>query len=788
MSENLGSLAKIFFENMKGCGSGIADDEIFCFENALAQFCESGQKEDAFNVYFCYCEIFKVFGEGYDNTKKLLEILSDYENNAGMLLDKHRDHYSHSAYVFALGLAIYANCLSFKRAFDSYYSKFESKERIFLSLWGACALFHDIGYPFEITHEEVKNYINGICTDIIQNHPYVSFENLEGFISFSEEESKFLNDLFNTPKLYSNMNELFSFGVNKKFSYDFDSVLKYLESQKDAKIFKDHAYFSAVLLFKQLLSTKTRQLPVEFMDVIVSILLHNSMNKFNMDKFSAPISMAKFPLAYLLILCDELQDWDRKAYGKKTKMDPLAWSVEFQLSDNAIYANYIFDSFYIRTPIKEVKPKKNERAEKLQNHKFEEDINKLLVDGITLHASCEEREKEKHTYVYASDCNFVNLCDFAKSIHANYLDKCDALNIDHVNKAFGQLSLEDKLSNIEQAKSYSKKLELVNCFFSDKELDYPVVYSFVERKDRNDELELLAREEHVRWVKDKLRHGWSYGTDYIDPITGMQDKDKRNSLKQHKDILPYDLLDEDTKEKDRMTIRGMIPLLYKHGDGIKIYRYRYGYKPTLEIAAVGHRRITSDREEIKRQVKAILEKYDRDYRVVVRSCFAPGADLLVMECANEMNLTTKASLPFLLDYDATTDLSDSETALKNAMAYINHMYEDAKSNNYTFTDDDAKHMLNLLSQAVVCHIKTSISGNFNGPMKNIINHDTWMEPARHIIKDCSKLIALWDGEPKELNDSYGDAINRGGTYHCISMARAKGMRDGTDIHIIKITR
>lgn len=788
MSENLGALARVFFENIKGSNSGIGDDKLLCFETSLDRFCETGQKEDAFNVYFCYCEIFNLFGSGYDNTKKLLEILSDYESNAGMLLDKHRDHYSHSVYVFAMGLAIYANCLSFKNAFDNYYRKFESKERAFLSFWGACALFHDIGYPFEITHEEIKNYINGITTDILQNHPYISFENLEAFITFTEEEKAFLNQLFNTPKAYDNMNELFAFGVNQKLSYETEPVLNYFKSQKSAKVFKDHAYFSAILLFKQLLSTKNWQFPTEFMDVLVAILLHNSLNKFNMKEFTAPVSMLKFPLAYLLILCDELQDWDRKAYGKKTKLDPLAWSVEFNLSNTGLEANYIFDSFYIRTPIAEETPRKNERAEKIQNHKFEEDINKLVCDGLNLKISCTEQEKEKHTYRYASDCNFVNLCDFAKSIHANYVDKCNALNTDFLNEAFGNLSLEDKLSNIEQAKSYPKKLELINCFFSDKELDYPVVDAFVERRDKDDEVEFLSREEHVRWVKNKIKHGWKYGTDYIDPVTGKADKAKRDLLKQHKDILPYDMLDEETKEKDRMTIRNMIPLLYRHGDGIKIYRYRYGYKPTLEIAAVGHRRITSDKEAIKKRIKEILVRYDKEFRVVVRSCFAPGADLLVMECANELNLTTKATLPFLLDYDARTDLSDPQTNYENAMAYVNHMYSDAKYNDYTFTAEDAQNMLQLLSQTAVCHIQTSFKGNFNGPMRNVINRDTWMEPARHIMEQCAKLIILWDGEEKELNDSYGGAINRGGTYHCLCMAHEKGLIDNKDIHIIKVTR
>lgn len=36
-----------------------------CFKNALIQFLEGGRKEDAFTVYFCFSEIFKLFGQGY---------------------------------------------------------------------------------------------------------------------------------------------------------------------------------------------------------------------------------------------------------------------------------------------------------------------------------------------------------------------------------------------------------------------------------------------------------------------------------------------------------------------------------------------------------------------------------------------------------------------------------------------------------------------------------------------------------------------------------------------------
>ena len=43
------------------------------FEAAIGRFLASGSREDAFDIYYCYCEIFKPFGAGYDATGLLLE-------------------------------------------------------------------------------------------------------------------------------------------------------------------------------------------------------------------------------------------------------------------------------------------------------------------------------------------------------------------------------------------------------------------------------------------------------------------------------------------------------------------------------------------------------------------------------------------------------------------------------------------------------------------------------------------------------------------------------------------
>ena len=94
------------------------DVDRLCLEKALEAFIDSGIAEDAYVVYYSFLEIF--FGQ-YGKSKKMVELLSEYEANGSSLLMKHRDHYSHSVYVFALGLAIYETNEAYRLSFRDFY-------------------------------------------------------------------------------------------------------------------------------------------------------------------------------------------------------------------------------------------------------------------------------------------------------------------------------------------------------------------------------------------------------------------------------------------------------------------------------------------------------------------------------------------------------------------------------------------------------------------------------------------------------------------------------------------
>lgn len=719
------------------------EEDIDCLKRALFKFCKSGKKSDAFSVYYCFCEIFNVFGPGYGSMKRLLEFLSDHEYHSGGLLTKHRDHYSHSVYVFALGLAIYAGDGGFRNIFKDFYKSEKADDTFFLRFWGLTALFHDIGYPFQLAHEQIKTYVQVMWGEDSHN-PSVAFEDMESLLNPCGSVSA--GDLLVTE-------------INRRLGYP-ENVLRGLitERYRHQRHFMDHGYFSALLLCRKLLETGT-QITDAVTDVLTAIALHNNLNRYDIKRelgTDVSVPAKKHPVAYLLILCDELQDWDRKAFGAVSKKDPLAWKVEAEIGGGVINITYVFDSFSVVDTVeadgdgkKKIKTisRLNLNAAKVLNGKFTAELDTLVTGGLKVVAAAREEKKNKAVKNFASSESFINLCDFAEAIHRSYQSV-------YGGEDFDELTLEFKLSNIEQAKSYADKLELINCFYSDKELDYPVVTGFVKESydggGKRDDLGFLAREEHLRWVREKLNAGWKYGTDYTT-------KAERDAKKIHRDIIPFDCLDEDTRKKDELMVENMVPFLYHYGHGVRIYSYRGGRKPVLNIAGCGHRTAAMHNGNLKEQIKDVLRGYMKDYRVIVSTNFAFGADQLIAECAYELGITIKAALP--LPYED----------------YIASIREDAKKYCYAFTAEDELRMRHLLALTVSCKVV---------PDKNYI----YLEASKHIINKCNKLIALWDGVETILQDEHGNPINQGGTWHNICIAKnSRGLKDA-DIHIIKCER
>lgn len=757
----------------------IKKEDVECLRRELKEFCKTGKKEDAFTVYFCFCEIFKVFGDGYNSMQKLLEFLSDHEYHSGELLKKHRDHYSHSAYVFALGLAIYANHNKYRDAIVDFYKDNKNDEKNkgfdlkFLYLWGLTALFHDIGYPFELAHEQIHTYVNELYGSTEMKKPFVSYSNMKGdndnyILALNDKVRGEAKNIFNNKEVDNfNVNDLLARGIEKRLGLDFDILIEMFNNRyQNREEFMDHAYFSSVLLIRQLVVSDV-EFTMPIVDVLTAIAFHNNLKRDLSEKkgLNTQVARDKHPLAFLLILCDELQNWDRTAFGTISKKDPLAYRANFEITDDKITKDkitkgkikvtYVFDSYnvteYEQNGKEGWKPtdRDNQNYIKTIGNKEEKSLAKnieslLYLEDNEIEISTDQKAKEKKQKAFASSDKFINLCDFAKAIHNSYNGYMKAMG--KKTDEFEDLSLEYKVTNLNQAKSYADKLELINCFYSDKELDYPIVNEFTAAKDDNaqrDDLGFLAREEHLRWVKEKYAADWTYG------------KEKNAKKKTHPDLIPYDALSKEERDKDELMVKNMIPLLYTYGHGVRIYSYRMGRKDVSHIAAVGHEKIDYDgseenKESIKNQIKDSLREFlKEERRIIVVSDFKGEAARLIAECALELNITVKAVLD------------------RGYEDYVNAIKKEEGE------DFDEDKLRKLLAHAVSCKIEKGEDGGTGLSKSNA-----------YIINKCNKMIALWNGVEVKLKDENGKRINNNCTWHIMSSAKNLRRMEENDICII----
>lgn len=563
------------------------DVDRLCLERAIHRFCQSASRENAFDVYVCYCEMFRPFGTGYQATRVLLETLSEHEGNSSSLLMKHRDHYAHSVYVFLLGLALYRSSTALRRAFGEKYPAEDDAGRAerFVRLWGLTALFHDIGYPFELAHQQIKTYVCqlwGIYPERINAvqyyAPFVSYKRMEDFTAIPPEKKLCVGHLLRGfGGEHEGLNGLLANALVRRlgeaYGFSYESALAQLTARPaDSMPYMDHAYFSALIMARRLIAAleSNQPLPDDTLDALCAILLHNSLFRFGLKGKSAPLSLDHGqPLAYLLMVCDELQCWDRVAYGQNSRTQVAPFGFDLEAEEGAVRLHYFFDCAG-EDPRPSSAWRSMEEDGSPAGCPFLSAMAKFLdlscLGKFSLEAAAQIKEKKTGTYL--SDTKFLNLYDFALALNARYdaglgADEMAAGGLSTLQASmalsFDQLSLEFKLSNIAQAKGFARHLEELGCFYTDRAVDYPVLTDFAAG-----ELETLARLEHQRWQEEKEEMGWQYGT-------GYQDRRERALTRRHKDMVDFSRLTPEDIAKDAQPMRYMIRLLNLF-EGLRIYR------------------------------------------------------------------------------------------------------------------------------------------------------------------------------------------------------------------------
>ena len=239
-------------------------------------------------------------------------------------LDKHyRDHINHVLQVWAIGIGLIDHVdgdgiqLNDEYIIDKkndFHFQIENNKQLeitiskseFWAMWTVIALCHDLGYPIEKTSQ-----INKQAKNIITHFGNMQFTELD--YSFS---------ILNTFLVEKFLNIISSKVVKLENSEEYQTKIQTKYRDKFSKSLEDykHGIFSSLLLFKNLtyfLETdySINNNPLDVKDakqfyirkeILRSIASHTCPKLYH-KKFNT--------LSFLLILCDELQEWNRPKFN-----------------------------------------------------------------------------------------------------------------------------------------------------------------------------------------------------------------------------------------------------------------------------------------------------------------------------------------------------------------------------------------------------------------------------------------------------------------------------------------
>jgi len=146
----------------------------------------------------------------------------------------------------------------------------------------------------------------------------------------------------------------------------------------------------------------------------------------------------------------------------------------------------------------------------------------------------------------------LDIEELAKAIHELYCEQersyGKTLETNSMLRSWDELPEDMRNANRVQAADIPNKLRMLGYEFAHRQ-----GIKAADMRPDPERAEAVAKNEHDRWVNERLRSGWTYG----DP--------RDNARKQHPPLVDWDQLSEQAKEKDRDTVSNLPALIERAG-------------------------------------------------------------------------------------------------------------------------------------------------------------------------------------------------------------------------------
>lgn len=548
----------------------------------IDMFLADQTKAAAYKIYETFFDIYRIVEEDKskhqlnrtDNSNTLLKlvgIMKKYEENTGDLIDKQRDHFIHSVNVFLLGLSIYSQNEKYQKFFkdyvkNSHYTKYyrfkngEVTNEEFLYRWGIASLFHDIGYPVEIIGQQMRTYIKNSVQSIDKSYnvnPSIDFKDFNDFNTIVKQKSDFADKFReNYPHAkFLNMfkpTDIMACKIYDDFKGEIDlrTLTRHLDNfvhTMSENGFIDHGFFSSILVLNsygyliQNYKTTYSFFFYPIVDSASAILLHNYYRRtlqeepFNLGRMSAE----KSPIAFMLILCDELQEWNRQPWGLKDQLKTHVDDMIADITPDSLYIKYIVKTGMGNEFLKE----KKELIETLL------DIPSIFENEIDLKTNIEEDNLGGMKEIIYNEIETTDPLLRITSRLPRYLYEFYSKNNKNAKDIpFSELPVQERYSNIRQANSISKNLKIIGCEMALRDDETRKEYTISPA-----EIEDLAMFEHKDWCCEKTTAGWTQGSP----------RDNTNLI--HPSIVSWKKLDKDSKDYNIKTMENIPTFLESLG-------------------------------------------------------------------------------------------------------------------------------------------------------------------------------------------------------------------------------